>query len=143
MQTALNKNFGEKMRYVNEMKAVVDIADFEDNNNTTGYVDLYDLPAGAVVLGWKADVTEAFSGTGVVTATMQIGIDGDLDRFSADTTGSVAAIGTIGSAAVAADACKGIDDVVTPRVTVTEDSDFGQLVTAGNGRVEITIFYIA
>lgn len=141
MQDALNKVCGSKMNYIKEMKAVVELDDFTDGEDATGYVDLYALPAGALVLGWKANITTAFAGT--TAATMQIGVSGDVNRFSADTSSSIIAAAVKGSLALAVDAAKGINAAATPRVTITDtkgsDPDFGDFTA---GKMEITIYYI-
>jgi hypothetical protein len=112
---------------------------FTDNTNATGYIDFTSgqLPAGAIVLGWKATVTTGFSGD--TTATMMVGISGDTDAFSANTAQSCLAAGTIGSASLAATAALPIATAQTPRVTVTGGSDFTS-ISAGVASVEI--YYI-
>lgn len=202
---------------------VLNIADFTNNTDATGYVDVNTvLPAGAIPLGWKAEIVNAFANADVYTpedgatiafvdgggeadtitdsaegfvaagfedgdtftvsgstsndgdytivsvtagtitlatgeitaaeagiegisfagkstATVSVGIDGDLDRFSADTTQSVATAGEVGSPVIAADACKGMGSNQTVRVTVTEGSDFDEL-SAGDMKLEL--YYI-
>lgn len=114
------------------------IGDFTDNTDATGYVDMATtIPAGSMILGWKAVTATGF--TGDTTAVIQVGIAGDLDRFSADTSGSVLAAGTVGSLAIAADALKGLSAVVTPRITVTGASDFG-LIAAG--ATTVSVYYL-
>jgi hypothetical protein len=106
----------------------VKLADFTDVD-TTGYVDLADqLPAGALPLGWKAVVATGFVGD--TTAVIQVGVAGDLDRFSADVAQSVLAAATVGAAALAADLADGIAAAQTVRVTVTGGADFTS-ITAG------------
>lgn len=126
------------MKFVNThsiTSQALKIADFTDNANTTGYIDFdYALPAGVIPIAWKAVATTGF--TGDTSAVISVGISGDTDAFSADTAQSVFAAGTVGSSALAAAACDGIGDTVTPRVTVTGGSDFGG-VTAGEMTVEI------
>jgi hypothetical protein len=117
---------------------VLDYDDFTDNDDATGYVDFdTDLPAGAMPIGWRAVVTEGF--TGDTTAVMEVGIDGDEDKYSANTEQSCFAAGTVGSLALAAAALTDHDEAQTPRVTVTGGSNFGD-VDAGSMQVEI--FYI-
>lgn len=114
---------------------ILNIDDFTDNTNTTGYIDVTTkLPAGAVPIAWKANVLEGFA-----ASTISVGVSGDTDRFSADTTQSIATTGEVGSTVIAADACKGIGAAVTVRVTVTEDSDFGDLVA---GSMKLFVYYI-
>jgi len=80
-------------------------------------------------------------GTATVAAAISIGVTGDLDRFSALTSGSViATAGTVvGSACLAVDACKGINSDQTVRVTITETSDFTDY-TAGD--IKTNLYYI-
>ena len=118
---------------------VLDHASFTDNTGTaTGYIDITpQLPAGAIPVGWKAVVTEGFAGD--TTAVIQVGIAGDVDRFSADTTGSVLATGTVGSKVIAADGCKSIAAATTVRVTVTGGADWGSITA---GKVAVELFYV-
>lgn len=110
---------------------------FTDGGSTSGHVDFSNtIPAGAVILGWKAVTATGF--TGDTSAVIQVGVSGDVDRFSAQTTGSVFAAGTVGSLSLAADAADAINAAVTPRVTVTSGSDFGS-VSAGS--TTVSVFY--
>jgi hypothetical protein len=114
------------------------IADFTDNGDNTGYIDFdTDLPAGAIPLGWQAKVTEGFSGD--TTAVLQVGKDGDVDKYSANTAQSCLAAGTVGSLALAADAMTGFATAQTPRVTVTGGTDFGGIAA---GEMTVEMFYI-
>jgi len=110
---------------------------FTDNGDTTGYIDFTSgtIPAGSIVIGWKAVVATAFQGDS--TATIMVGVDGDTDAFSADTAQSVFAAATVGSASLAAESFCG--SATTPRVTVTEDSDFGDIT---QGSMVVTVYYI-
>lgn len=125
-----------------EVKSLVSqalkIADFTDNTDTTGYIDFTTaLPANAIPLAWKATVTTGF--TGDTTAVMQVGVSGDVDKYSANTAQSCLAAATVGSLALAVDAATGFATAKTPRVTVTGGADFGS-ITAGEMTVEI--FYL-
>jgi len=192
---------------------VMDIDDFTDNGNTTGYCDFETpLPAGVIPVGWECKTTTPFAAatvyepadgttiafvdgggsadtitdsangfvdagfeagdtftvsgatsannnksmvaTGVAagtitlatatvgtaeagiegvkftvtsTAAVSVGIAGDTDKYSANTTQSVAAAGTVGSPVLAADALTGFSVAKTPRVTLTEGTNFGAL----------------
>lgn len=113
------------------------VGDFTDNADATGYVDFTgSLPAGCVVLGWKAVTATGFAGD--TTAVAQVGVAGDLDRFSAIATGSVFAAGTVG-AQPADDSSAFCAAATTPRVTVTGGSDFGSVSA---GATTITLTYI-
>jgi len=114
------------------------LADFTDNTNATGYADFdSQLPAGALVLGWKAEVHAGFAGD--TTAVVQVGIAGALDDFSAVTTRSVLAPGTVGSITKVGSGAY-INAAVTPRVTVTGGADFTSI---NAGAMTVTLFYIA
>jgi len=115
----------------------VDLADFTDNTDATGYVDLAtQLPAGAIPLGFKAVVHTAFAGN--TSAVIQVGVSGDLDRFSSVTDQSVFTAGVVGAGAPA-DAADGMNAAQTVRVTVTGGTDF-TAITAGS--MTVTVYYI-
>jgi hypothetical protein len=112
--------------------------DFTDNEDATGYIDVTtQLPAGALPLGFKAVVTTGF--TGDTTATIQVGVATDLDRFSLNTDQSVLAAASVGSLA-ATDGADGMNAAQTIRVTVTGGADFTS-ISAGVMTVEV--YYIA
>jgi hypothetical protein len=116
------------------------VAGFTDNGNTTGYIDFTGdiLPAGALVLGWLADVTGAFAGD--TSAAISVGKSGAVGCFSADTTQSAFTTGRRGSASVVATSfCA---TATTPRVTVTGNADFTSIVNNAGGAMQVTIFYI-
>lgn len=115
----------------------IDHSQFTDGTSTSGYLDLRALPASALVLGWKAVVTEAFTGNS--SAAISVGVSGDTDKYSAVTDLSVYAIGTV-SASVANDANVGVQAAQTPRVTVTGGSDFTNITA---GKMTLTIYYIS
>lgn len=112
--------------------------DFTDNTDATGYVDLDDLiPAGSLVLGWEGDVATGF--TGDTTAVAQVGVSGNINQFSALTTGSVLAAGKIGSHAPGSSDNAYVASAVAPRVTVTGAADFGSIAA---GEMTVTLLYI-
>lgn len=112
-------------------------ADFTDVT-TTGTVDTAALPAGSTVLSWLFVCDGAFSGD--TSATTQLGVAGDLDRFSAQTTGSIFATGTVGSAPLAADVHDTPGAAITPRFTVTTTADFTNVSAGASG--DLYILYI-
>ena len=115
------------------------VAAFTDDGSTSGHVDFSSaLPAGALVLGWEAIVAAGFAGD--TSAVVKLGISGSTGDFSATTSGSCFASGTVGSAPVAATAYKATS--VTPRVTVTSATDFTSVVSNAAGDMTITIAYI-
>lgn len=114
------------------------IAGFTDNANTTGYIDIdVDLPANAIVVGWKAVVSEGFAGD--TSAALQVGVSGDLDRYSAVTTASCLAVGTVGALGNTDTALA--TTAQTVRVTVTGAADFTSIVTAANGIMSVSLYY--
>ena len=118
----------------------LNIASFTDGGSTAGYIDFTGagLPAGAIVLGWEADVAEAFAGDS--SAAIQVGVSGDPDKFTADTSQSAFAIGVRGSAAAPATSYQA--SAVQPRVTITSGSDFTLVTANGDGELTVTIFYL-
>lgn len=114
------------------------IGGFTDNTNTTGYKDFATtLPSGAQVLGWQADVRTGF--TGDTTAVVQVGVSGNLDRFSALTTNSVLAAGVVGCQAPGATDNTYLTAATTVRVTVTGAADFTSISA---GEMDIRVFYL-
>ena len=113
------------------------IADFTDVD-TTGYIDLdTTLPANAIVVGWKAVVSEGFAGD--TSAVCQVGIEGDLNKYSGVTTASVLAAATVGALGNTDTALA--TTAQTVRVTVTGAANFTTIVTADNGAMVITLYY--
>lgn len=111
--------------------------DMVDDGGTSGHIDLAALlPVGAHPVGWSADVTVGF--TGDTTAVVQVGVAGDLDKFSANTTKSVLAVAKVGSHALAVDAT--VDVAAAPRVTVTGAADFGNFAA---GTMTLKLHYYA
>lgn len=114
------------------------IADFTDNTDATGYIDIdVDLPAGAIVVGWKAVVSEGFAGD--TTAVMQVGIANDLNKYSGVITAACLAAGTVGSPGLADSAL--VMAAQTVRVTVTGGANFTTIVTAANGAMIVSLYY--
>lgn len=114
------------------------IADFADNTDTTGFIDIdTDLPANAIVVGWKAVVSEGFAGD--TTAVCQVGIEGDLDKYSGVVTPSVLAAATVG--ALGNTDSEMVVAAQTVRVTVTGTADFTTIVNAANGAMVISLYY--
>lgn len=131
----------EKLFYIKRAQKTVELSDFTDNEDATGYVDLDAMPAGAMVLGWTADIETEFAGSTAITA--QLGVSTDLDRFSADTALSLLSAGRVGAAAIAAVTGQNVGAAFTPRLTVTDGKgtspDFGDITA---GEMAVSIFYI-
>lgn len=117
------------------------IADFTDNTDTTGYIDFTtgQLPAGAIVLGCRVDVTEGFAGD--TTAVVKVGKSGALADYSAITTASVLTDATR-KQFMSPQLTAHVDSATTPRVTVTGTADFTSIVTNDTGEMQVTIFYL-
>lgn len=108
-------------------------------SSAAGYLDLTKyLPKGALVLGWVANVTKAF--TGDTTGTLQVGTSGDADCFSGLTTNSVYTAAMVGSVGNQATPIAGqfVATAIQPRLTITGSSAWTN-VTAGE--LEIYIFF--
>jgi len=113
---------------------------FTDNLDKTGYIDFTtdQIPAGAIPLGFKAVVTTGFTGDG--SADIEVGVAGDTDRFTADTSTSVFTSSTVeGSNALAVDACDGMNAAQTIRVTVTGGADFTSISA---GSMVVTLYWV-
>jgi len=118
------------------------VSGFTDGGSTSGYIDLTSqLPARAIVKAWEIIVTAGFTGTGITSAAVMVGSDGDTDRFSADTAKSCIAAGTIASVPIAADVLDGFGTAQTIRVTVTGNADFAAIKTAGVGAMTVNVFF--
>jgi len=123
--------------FLNKLESqILAIADFTDNGDATGYIDIdTDLPANAIVIGWKAVILTGF--TGDTTAIMQVGIAGDLNKYSGITSVSCLTATTVGALGNTDNALAITSQ--TPRVTVTGGSDFG-LISAGSMIVSLYYF---
>jgi hypothetical protein len=117
----------------------LDHAAFTDGTSTSGYIAFTtgSIPAGSIVLAWRADISEAFACSSTATAT--VGPTGDKDAWTIGDP-SVAAIGTIWAKADYSDTDTLVEANTVPYVEVTEDSDFGD-VTAG--KMVVTIYYLS
>lgn len=114
------------------------VADFTDNGNTTGYIDIdVDLPANAIVIGWKAVVSEGFAGD--TTAIVQVGIEGDVNKYSGYVSSSCLAAGTVVAPALFDAAAPVAAETI--RVTVTGGANFTAIKTADNGDMIVSLYY--
>jgi hypothetical protein len=116
------------------------IADFTDNEDATGYIDFAEnsMPAGAIPLGWKAVVTEGF--TGDTGAIIKVGTAGVPEGLSGNTSQTVLVPGIVGSNASCGTSSSYMGIAFTPRVTVVGDSDFSSITA---GAMTVYIYYIA
>jgi hypothetical protein len=110
--------------------------DVIDDGGASGHIDFStDLPAFSIPVAWKATIVTGF--TGDDSAVVEVGIDGDTDRFSGDVSQSVYASGYIGSVS-SGNSLAGFGDTITPRVTITSADDFSSVSA---GEMTVTIYY--
>jgi hypothetical protein len=132
---------GPETVLVKVLSEALAVGDFTDEGAASGYKDLVAaLPKGAVVLGWKFVGTGAFDGD--TSAVMQVGVPGVLDRFSADTSGSVFVVATIASLAKVVDVSDGTQAESMVRVTVTTGADFTACKAANHGDGTLYLYYL-
>lgn len=111
----------------------VDIGDFTDGGSTTGTLALTaSIPIGAYVL--RSFLVNNTAAATVSTLTIQIGDGTDVDRYSTGTPSVAGAASIISMGAVSGVAVH--TAAKTPTLTLTEDSDFGD-VTAWTATVVI------
>ena len=118
----------------------LDFGNFTDGGALIGYIDFTtdELPAGAIPLGFKAAVATGFTGDG--SAVIDVGVLADTNRFTADSAQSVfTSATTVGSNALAADACDGMNAAQTINVSVTSGSAFAS-VNAGS--MVVTVYWV-
>lgn len=115
----------------------LDIGDFTDNADETGYIDFTSgtIPAGSIVVGWKAVVATGF--TGDTIAQVEVGTSVITYGFTGNTGQSALGAGTIGSAARELSAF--VASGTVPRVTLNGIGDFGN-ITAGS--MTVTVYYM-
>ena len=125
--------------FIKKIEETITPADCVDSDTTGTYTFDADLPADCIVIGWKAVTTAAWDDD--TSATIQVGIAGTLDLYSAATTASIATTGTVGQL------CKTLpsyfqEAAASPVVTITGTSDFTAFVTAGTPSTTVSIYYI-
>lgn len=126
-----------RVQYIEE--TVVRGTGMTDNTDATGFKDLTaTLPAGALVLGWRAKANLGWIGN--TSATLLVGVSGDLNRFSAVATGSVFATDAVCGSQPASDATAFCNAETAVRVTVTGATDFTNISA---GSLTLRIAYIA
>jgi len=129
---------GDKMRLVSYQQDVT-VADFTDGGSTTGTLDLgISIPAGAVYA--QSLITGLVGFAGDTSATLQIGDGTDVDRYSTGTP-SVFTTASAGIDAGVPSGTKFHSTAKTPKLTITSNSDFGLVVTEGNGAMTVTLFW--
>lgn len=118
----------------------VGIADFTDGSSTAGHVELNGtIPAGAYFERTLVTDLDDFVGSSTVTFTIGDGDGGggtDVDRYMTGTPSAAADANYLSVGAVSGTALH--TAAATPRVIVTDDSDFGDLTA---GAMTVTMFY--
>jgi len=122
---------------------VITIAGATTSANNTDYT-LTGVAAGTLTMATASiDTAEAgiegISFTAKTTAVISVGIEGDTDKYSADTARSVAGILNVGSSVLAADAADDMGTAQTVRITVTETTDFTDY---DQGTMVVDLYYI-
>ena len=124
---------------LNKIVQVCPVADFTDNANATGQLDLTEtIPIGATVL--RAAVTAVVGFAGDTTAVMTIGDGTDVDRYNAAT---IDVFSTVANG-IDAGVPSGVlyhDAVETVRLIITGTADFTSIVTDANGTCTVEITY--
>jgi hypothetical protein len=129
---------GDKVRLVTYEETVA-LADFTDNGDTTGTVELnVSIPAGAVYNQTFITAVTGFAGD--TSATVQVGDGTDVDRYSTGTP-SVFATAANGIDAGVPSGTKFHSAAKTPTVIVTSGSDFGA-VTAGQMTIVLSWYEV-
>lgn len=112
---------------------------FTDGGAASGYKDMVTaLPAYAQVIGWEVDVKAGFSGN--VSATIQVGVAGTVDKFSAVTTVSVFTA-IRGGCQSPVSSNNFLLAATTVRATVTGATDFTPILTSG-GELDLKMRYL-
>lgn len=109
-----------------------------DDGGTSGRKDFAaTLPAGGQVLGWEADVKTGFIGD--TTAVIDVGVSGNVNRFSALSTVSVLDAARVGSQGPGATDNTYLTAATTVRVTITGGADF---TSVSAGELDLKIRYL-
>lgn len=126
---------------VKVVEEVFPLSRFTDDGAASGHADFTNkIPAGAVVLGWKADTTTPFTGGATTASTISVGKSGGANDYSQVTTNSVFTAGKDYSNAPVATAL--VQAATAPRVTVTDGSAVPDFTAFTKGTVKVTVFYV-
>ena len=115
------------------------ISGFTNDNRSSGHIDLTDrIPAGSLVLGWKASVTTRFTGSSAERADLVLGTPGEIEAFSASgprilERGASNAFGDTPRAGQEI----GVERVV--RVTVDDGFDFDSIT---GGALTVSLYFV-
>lgn len=133
-------NAMQKVPKIVVYQEVCPVASFTDGGGAVGTLDLSTtIPAGAVFLNAAVHNIVGFAGD--TSAALTIGDGTDVDRYNTATLD----VFTTAPEGVAAGAPSGTawhSAVKTPKLTITSATDFGLVVTDGNGSVTVTLVYI-
>jgi len=117
---------------------VVPVASFTDNADATGtFATSISIPEGAVVAQSFIDQVVGFAGD--TSAVVTIGDGTDVDRYNTGTPSVFATADHVSAGAVSGTAYHSAAKTVT--LIVTGASDFGLIVTDGNGSLRVTVAY--
>lgn len=113
----------------------VSLGDFTDGGAAVGtYTSTEEIPIGAIVEYSTLNVLTVFNGSS--TAVLTIGDGTDVDRYNTGTPSVKAATGHVTIGAPSGTTFHAAAKAVV--LTVTEDSDFGDMTT---GRMVVTVYY--
>jgi hypothetical protein len=122
---------------VGSISETVNHDDMTDGGSTAGTYQMTDsVPAGAILLGSKVLVTEAFAGDGATTMT--IGDGSDVDRYMTGTP-SVATLAATGIETGVPSGSKLVTAANRPTITVTSNSDF---TSVNAGQIVVTLYFL-
>ena len=117
-----------------ETIAVADLTD----SSTTGTVTMAgDIPVGAEVT--RTDLRKITGFAGDTSATIQVGDGSDADRYTTGTPNVFATAEMIDAGAVSGTAVH--IAAVSPVITITSAADFTSVVTDGNGKLTVAIWF--
>jgi len=116
---------------------VLDHADFTDGGGASGTIDVgFDIPAGSLVLGYRAILSEVFAGD--VSAAMEFGDGSDPDSYNSTSDPDVfTATGTFYQTPPAL--VMESTAVTVPTLTITVDADWGSVT---GGKVQVTLYFL-
>ena len=133
----------DRYTVVNPVKVITETistaSGWTDGGSTSGTRNVtLTLPAGAIPLAWRATTTTAIDAD--TSATLLVGVTGDTNKFSESGGQDIDTVGVYGDSAIGqTEGVDAISSAQTILLTLTEDSDFGD-ITAGSFLFEF--FYI-
>ena len=126
---------------VDSLSQAIAVSGFTNGLHASGHIDLTDeLPHGAMVLGWKGEITTRFTGSTGGRVELDVGSPGDPDAFSAAGPKRVEGVGNWISDIPRADsAFDNAGNARKVRVTLTDTFDFDNIT---GGALTIEVFYL-